>query len=170
MHRCRVLAASTRPLASQLVHHRLQSCPPRCQYTSFFVRSDAMIDDWDGKHVVDTTLPNTTSWRVYKTRAAQFTKLYCTRSHAAPPSAAADNVFENAALGVLKALNLGVPFLLYGLAAPLLFKSVLRIPHAALQQREFANYQIVTPSAPPRDDAIDLYYFYLVDDYERGLR
>lgn len=170
MRRSVAFAANARPLVSQLVHHRLQSCPPRCQYTSFFVRSDALIDDWHGKHVVSAAFSDATAWRVYKTNAAQYIKLYCTRSHVALPSATTENDIENAALGVLKALNLGVPFLLYGLAAPVFFKSILRIPHSALLQRDFSNYQVVQPSSPPRNDTIDLFFFYDVDEYERGAR
>jgi hypothetical protein len=160
----RVLTAFSRPSTSQILQYRLATCPPSCGYTSFFVHKSAFLDDLSDRHVLTHG-----DWKVYRASAASYLKLYCTRSGA---TSGADNDFENKSLGMLKMLNLGVPFFLYGLAAPMLFKSALRVPHAAflLPEAELQPDQrqsFVTPSAPPRNDAVDLLFFYDVREYER---
>ncbi len=176
------------PLLSRVLLHRLRQCPPGCDYTSFFVRQSALQDDCASQSVVPML-----GWKCYRAQCWPFVKLYCRRERMASATTALPDVhLENKMLGALKILNLGIPFLIYGLAAPMWFHSMIRIPHrdiadmsneaddaAAVGSRRAAlaaadsgardkSNVILSASAPPVGDAVDLIFLYDVGQYERG--
>jgi hypothetical protein len=133
-------------------------------------------------------------WKVYRAQCWPFVKLYCRREHASAATVPPDVHLENKMLGALKIINLGIPFLIYGLAAPMWFHSLIRIPHRDLTNkaddiaavgtaraalaasasgtREYHERKnsslILSARAPPVADAVDLIFLYDVGEYERG--
>lgn len=168
------------PLLSRVLLHRLRQCPPGCDYTSFFVRQSALQDDCALQSVVPML-----GWKCYRAQCWPFVKLYCRRERMASASAVLPDVhLENKMLGALKVLNLGIPFLIYGLVAPVWFHSMIRIPHRDLSSDREAPDDIaavaatnsgtreniiISASAPPVGDAVDLIFLYDVGEYERGI-
>ncbi len=175
------------PLLSAILLHRLRQCPTGCEYTSFFVRQSALLDDCASQSVVPML-----GWKVYRAQCWPFVKLYCRREHVASAATAPPDVhLENKMLGALKIINLGIPFLIYGLAAPMWFHSLIRIPHrdlsnnaddiaaagttraalaaSAREHHERKNSSLILSArTPPVADAVDLIFLYDVGEYERG--
>jgi hypothetical protein len=63
-------------------------------------------------------------------------------------------------------INLGIPFLVYGLAAPMWFSSIIRVPLDLANPTGTQGYFSRNPDAqtPP---GVDLHFFYDVHNFER---
>ncbi|GAB0097758.1 uncharacterized protein DMENIID0001_134240 [Sergentomyia squamirostris] len=107
----------SKPKMSQVLTAYLEQIgePP---WTSFFVKYKDVNNDHHGLSHFNWTLKSGSNYHILRTGAFPYMKYHCTRR---PHE---DLSFENQFFRVIKILNLGIPQLMYGLAATQLIKHV----------------------------------------------
>ncbi|XP_059611639.1 LOW QUALITY PROTEIN: uncharacterized protein C15orf61 [Phlebotomus argentipes] len=87
-------------------------------WTSFFVKYKDVDNDFFGQSHFNWTLKSGNNYHILRTGAFPYMKYHCTMR----PTE--DLSFENNFYGVIKIINLGIPQLMYGLAATRLIRHV----------------------------------------------
>uniref|UniRef100_A0A1L8DAD5 Uncharacterized protein n=1 Tax=Nyssomyia neivai TaxID=330878 RepID=A0A1L8DAD5_9DIPT len=87
-------------------------------WTSFFVKYKDVDNDFFGLSHFNWTLKSGKNYHILRTGAYPYMKYHCTKR---PYE---DLSFDNKFFGIIKIINLGIPQLMYGIAATYLIKHV----------------------------------------------
>ncbi|XP_022187846.2 uncharacterized protein C15orf61 [Nilaparvata lugens] len=103
-----------KPLASEVLTHYLKQCnePP---WTSYFVKYSSVKNDHRGLSHFNWEVGES-NYHVLRTGCFPYIKYHCTKR---PYQ---DLSLDNQLMGIIKILNLGIPTLMYGIAAIALIK------------------------------------------------